>query len=98
MPAEGLRSVAIGDRDLSMLSEYILYGWPTRTTEVQKHLQLFWSLGDGIVITDRINTKGKRSVIPASLQAFSLHCKLQQQVPSDKSNGGFSADNVIETC
>ena len=54
-----IRSVTVDDEHLSILSEYVLYGWPSMTAELQKELQPSWSLRDEIVIIAGITIKSK---------------------------------------
>ena len=45
-----------------------LHGWLSTKAEVQKDLQSYWSFRDEIVIIDEISMKGRRIIVPASLQ------------------------------
>ena len=47
---------------------YMIHGWPLTTTEVNEELQPYWLFRDNIVVIDRIAMKGRRIIIPASLQ------------------------------
>ena len=71
--AERIMSVTIDKEHLSMLSDYVLHGWPSRV-EVQKDLQPYWSFRDEIAVINGIVLKTKRIMIPASLQGKGLNC------------------------
>ena len=49
---EEIRSAAIDDEHLGILSEYVLLGCSAIRTKVQKDLQTCWSLRDEILIID----------------------------------------------
>ena len=73
MMAEEIRSATMDDEDVSMLSEYILCGWPSVRAKVQKDVQPYWSFRDEIVIIDGNDMKIRRIIIPASLQGKVLN-------------------------
>ena len=73
MTTEEIRSVTTYDEHLSRLSEYLLCGWLSMTAELQKDLPPYWSFRDETVINDSITIKGKRIIIPASLQVKVLN-------------------------
>ena len=68
MRAEEIRSVTIDDEHLGILPNNVLHSWPSMRAEVQKGSQLYWSFRDEIAIIYGITMKGKRIIIPASLQ------------------------------
>ena len=68
MIAEEMRSVTMDDDYLSRLSEYLFHSWASKRPEVQKDLHPYWSFRDEIVIIDDTAIKGKRKIMPVSLQ------------------------------
>ena len=66
MTAGQNKSATIDDEHPSILSEYVLHGWPSMRAKVEKVLQQYWSFRDG-VITDGIAMQGKRIIISAIL-------------------------------
>ena len=73
MTAEETRLVTIDYKHLNMLSEYVLCGWPPMRAEVQKELHAYWSFKDKIAIIDIIVMKGKRIIMPESVQGKVLN-------------------------
>ena len=55
-----------------MLSEFILFGWASTKSEVQKNPQPYWSFRDEIAIRDGSAMKG-RIVISAVIQDKALN-------------------------
>ena len=68
MTAEEIREVTLWDEHLSALAELVPCSWSSIKTEVQKELQLHWSLRNELAVTDGIAIKGRRIIITTSLQ------------------------------
>ena len=60
MTAEEIRITMLNDEDIDMLSELVLYDWPSAKPDVQRDLQPYWAFRDEISITDSTSIKGKR--------------------------------------
>ena len=63
-----MKIATLDGEHLGMLSELMLYSWPSTKTEVQKELQPYLLFRDEIAIIDRIAMKGKRIIVLAALQ------------------------------
>ena len=64
MTAEEIRSATIDNEHIGMLSDYVLHGLPSMTTELQKGVCKYGSFRDEIAIIYSIAMKGKRIIPP----------------------------------
>ena len=63
-----VREATLAYENVSALTELKLHSCASTKTEVKKEMQSFWSFRDTIVIIGRIAMKGRRIIIPTSLQ------------------------------
>ena len=70
--AEEIHLVSIDDECIGVLSNYVLYGWPSRKAEVQKEAQPHWSFRDAITVMAHYERKNIIIIIPSSLQMKAL--------------------------
>ena len=72
MTTEEIRLATLDNEHLGMLSEYILHGWLSTKSEVQKDLHHTGHYKE-IGIIDGIVMKGRRIIVPASPQNKALN-------------------------
>ena len=70
--AQEIRYVALEDDHLTMLSTYVMHGWPSTRSEVIRGVQQNWSFRDEVAVIDGIAMKGRNIIITASLQKRAL--------------------------
>lgn len=64
---EGLRKHTAEDEVLQILSRVIHRGWPTKKSQLQPTLRLFFPYRDELTVEDGIIMKGHKTIIPQSL-------------------------------
>ena len=67
-----LREASRNDPILNRLSEYILFGFPERRSNLHKDLHDYWSFRDELSLDDGLVVKGNRIIVPAALQDYYL--------------------------
>ena len=60
------------DDHLNALAGYVINGWPSTTVEVKEEIVLPCPFHDNMTVIDGTLTKGRRTVIPATLQQRAL--------------------------
>ena len=72
MMAEEIKCTTIKDGHIGELSTHVIHGWPSVRTEVIKEVKQYWSFKDEVVLINGTAWKGRRIVIPSSLQKRAL--------------------------
>ena len=72
MTAAEIRQATLGNEHLGILTEYVLSGWPSTKAGVQNEMQPYWPSMGEIAIIEGISMKGRRIIVPASLQDKAL--------------------------
>ena len=72
MTANEIRISTLNSEHPGILSEDVLHSGPSRNAEVKKELKPYWSFRDEITVKCRITKKGRRIIVPASLQGKAL--------------------------
>ena len=68
MMAAEIRHVTIEDDHIGALSIYGMHDCPSTKAEVIKEVQMYWSFRDEVEVIDWIAMKGRKIIIPATLQ------------------------------
>ena len=72
MMGEEIKIAVVYDECIVMVSELIVFCWPSTKAEVQKDLQPYWTFRDEIAVIDGIAMRGGRIIIHAELQDKAL--------------------------
>ena len=72
LTADEIRIVTLEDEHLGALAELIFHGWLSTRAWVQRELQPYWAFREKIAIIDGIPIKGRRIIIPTTLQDKAL--------------------------
>ena len=73
MKAEEIRCTSFKDDCISALLTHVMHGWPFIGTEVVKEVKPYWSFRDEVAAIDKTAMKGRRNIIPASLQKTTMN-------------------------
>ena len=63
-----IKNTTLNDESMIKVAQYIRNRWPTHIKQIHSVARQFWHFREDLAITDEITFKGKRIVIPPSVQ------------------------------
>ena len=69
---EQLRKATASCRDMQLLEQYIIHGWPPTKEHLPHQLQAFWHFREELSVANGILLKSTRAIVPTSLRPSML--------------------------
>ena len=77
MMADDIRHATIENSHTHVFSTYVMHVWPSIRAYIIKEIQPYWPFREKVAVEDQITMKGRRMMVPASLQKdHRINCML----------------------